>query len=123
MKNIHSEEFYLRYICFKGFNWRYRTDFTQEQIFELCTKKAIEGLSTALQDTSIEQLKAKSFEFFPESKLVYFHTLEAALQEKIKRLEYELFVVHEMGFDAYFLIVADYINWARNNGIPVGPGR
>jgi DNA polymerase III alpha subunit len=36
-----------------------------------------------------------------------------------ERLEYELVVVHEMGFDAYFLIVADYINWARKNDIPV----
>jgi len=28
-----------------------------------------------------------------------------------------------MGFDGYFLIVADYIGWARKNGVPVGPGR
>jgi DNA polymerase-3 subunit alpha len=45
------------------------------------------------------------------------------MQDKIERLEYELVVVHEMGFDAYFLIVADYINWARKESIPVGPGR
>lgn len=45
------------------------------------------------------------------------------LQDKIERLEYELVVVHEMGFDAYFLIVADYIGWARKQNIPVGPGR
>lgn len=35
------------------------------------------------------------------------------MKEKIARLEYELVVVHEMGFNAYFLIVADYIGWAR----------
>jgi DNA polymerase-3 subunit alpha len=28
-----------------------------------------------------------------------------------------------MGFPGYFLIVADFINWAKNNGVPVGPGR
>ena len=40
-----------------------------------------------------------------------------------KRLEYELDVICEMGFPGYFLIVQDFINWAKNNGVPVGPGR
>ncbi len=39
------------------------------------------------------------------------------------RLEIELETVRSMGFPGYFLIVADFINWAKNNGIPVGPGR
>ncbi len=39
------------------------------------------------------------------------------------RLDYELRVIDEMGFPSYFLIVADYIDWARDNGIRVGPGR
>ncbi len=39
------------------------------------------------------------------------------------RLEYELGVIREMGFPAYFLIVQDFINWAKDNRIPVGPGR
>jgi len=39
------------------------------------------------------------------------------------RLEYELGVIKEMGFPAYFLIVQDFINWAKDNKIPVGPGR
>ena len=40
-----------------------------------------------------------------------------------QRLERELDVIVEMGFPGYFLIVADFINWAKQNGIPVGPGR
>ena len=40
-----------------------------------------------------------------------------------KRLDYELSVINEMGFDDYFLIVADFIRFAKNNDIPVGPGR
>ncbi len=40
-----------------------------------------------------------------------------------KRLEYELKVIHQMGFDDYFLIVYDYILYARKHGISVGPGR
>lgn len=44
-------------------------------------------------------------------------------QEYMDRLEYELKVIEEKGFCGYFLIVADYVNWAKENGIPVGPGR
>ena len=40
-----------------------------------------------------------------------------------KQLDYELNVIHEMGFVDYFLIVWDFINYARTNGIAVGPGR
>lgn len=40
-----------------------------------------------------------------------------------KRLDYELSVISEMGFNDYFLIVADFIKYAKNNNIPVGPGR
>ncbi|HSQ68636.1 MAG TPA: DNA polymerase III subunit alpha, partial [Steroidobacteraceae bacterium] len=39
------------------------------------------------------------------------------------RLESELDVICQMGFPGYFLIVADFIRWARDNGVPVGPGR
>jgi len=40
-----------------------------------------------------------------------------------QRLSTELGVICKMGFPGYFLIVADFINWAKQNGIPVGPGR
>ena len=40
-----------------------------------------------------------------------------------ERLEYELGVIEKMGFSGYFLIVADFIQWAKQHGIPVGPGR
>ncbi len=40
-----------------------------------------------------------------------------------ERLERELAVINEMGFAGYFLIVADFIRWAREHGVPVGPGR
>ncbi|MBV8094450.1 MAG: PHP domain-containing protein, partial [Acetobacteraceae bacterium] len=39
------------------------------------------------------------------------------------RLDYELSVISRMGFAGYFLIVADFIQWAKSQGIPVGPGR
>ncbi len=40
-----------------------------------------------------------------------------------QRLQYELGVILEMGFPGYFLIVQDFINWAKDHNIPVGPGR
>ena len=40
-----------------------------------------------------------------------------------QRLEMELEVISQMGFEGYFLIVQDFINWAKRQGIPVGPGR
>ena len=48
----------------------------------------------------------------------------ADITDEIKaRVEYELGIIIKMGFADYFLIVWDYINWSRLNGIPVGPGR
>jgi DNA polymerase-3 subunit alpha len=41
----------------------------------------------------------------------------------VERLEFEISTILKMGFPGYFLIVADFINWAKNNGCPVGPGR
>ncbi|HSW71094.1 MAG TPA: DNA polymerase III subunit alpha, partial [Gammaproteobacteria bacterium] len=40
-----------------------------------------------------------------------------------QRLEYELQIINSMGFAGYYLIVADFTHWAKENGIPVGPGR
>jgi DNA polymerase III subunit alpha len=52
---------------------------------------------------------------------------EAALHDRFPdyfaRLEFELDVIIQMGFPGYFLIVADFIKWAKDNDIPVGPGR
>jgi len=44
-------------------------------------------------------------------------------QNVLNRMEYELKVINDMGFSDYFLIVWDFINWAKSRGIPVGPGR
>ncbi len=49
--------------------------------------------------------------------------VEAARSGYEARLDLELGVICSMGFAGYFLIVADFIRWARDNGVPVGPGR
>ncbi|HEX3736733.1 MAG TPA: DNA polymerase III subunit alpha [Solirubrobacterales bacterium] len=43
--------------------------------------------------------------------------------EAVERLDFELGVIEEMGFSSYFLIVWDFVTWAKQNGIAVGPGR
>ena len=48
---------------------------------------------------------------------------DIALERYEERLAYELNMIEKMGFSGYFLIVADFIQWAKDNGIPVGPGR
>lgn len=43
--------------------------------------------------------------------------------EYISRINYELFIIDRMGYDEYFLVVWDFVNYAKNNFIPTGPGR
>src|SRR5436190_21420753 len=55
-----------------------------------------------------------------------FDKLALAEAEKPRyreRLEFEIRTIVQMGFSGYFLIVADFINWAKQHGVPVGPGR
>jgi DNA polymerase-3 subunit alpha len=64
-----------------------------------------------------------------EDRLVYLRKLYGKSHDQEKeadywrRLEYEVEVIISMGFPGYFLIVQDFINWAKDNDIPVGPGR
>jgi DNA polymerase-3 subunit alpha len=51
------------------------------------------------------------------------HPLAAPEQDYWDRLEREISVISNMGFPGYFLIVSDFIKWAKAHGIPVGPGR
>jgi DNA polymerase III subunit alpha len=62
-----------------------------------------------------------------DSRLAALYPDEKARGEKRelyeKRLEFETQTIIQMGFPGYFLIVADFINWAKTHGVPVGPGR
>jgi DNA polymerase-3 subunit alpha len=76
-----------------------------------------DGMSIAdyLRHASDEGLQER-FQVLPPST-------EFPEEEYRLRLEHELRVINEMGFPGYFLIVADFIRWAKKNDIPVGPGR
>ena len=74
-----------------------------------------------LKKDSIEGLKVKFNKIFNLSD----EDLENnnSYKEYKERLNHELSIIIEMKYSSYFLIVADYIKWAKNNDIPVGPGR
>lgn len=59
-------------------------------------------------------------EVFPLHPQEHHNELEVRY---VNRLEYELNIIRTMGFSGYFLIVSDFIKWAKEQGIPVGPGR
>ncbi|MDQ7248083.1 DNA polymerase III subunit alpha [Dongia sedimenti] len=58
-----------------------------------------------------------------DARLAVMNLNEAEAKPYRERLEFELGVIIQMGFAGYFLIVADFIRWAKAQGIPVGPGR
>jgi len=77
---------------------------------------------------SLEEKLEKEASEGLEKTLVRKEALEGSLSTELKkqygdRLAYELKTISEMGFAGYFLIVADFIDYARKSGIPVGPGR
>ncbi|GKT21548.1 DNA polymerase III subunit alpha [Acidovorax sp. SUPP3334] len=62
-----------------------------------------------------------------EERLAHLYRKEAERDKErpryLERLEFEINTILKMGFPGYFLIVGDFIQWAKNNGCPVGPGR
>ncbi|HEY9030900.1 MAG TPA: DNA polymerase III subunit alpha [Kangiella sp.] len=77
---------------------------TIAQYFEKVSKEGLED--------RLDQLFDRNAEDFADIRKAYD-----------ERLQIELDVINDMGFPGYFLIVADFIQWSKNNGVPVGPGR
>lgn len=73
-----------------------------------------------------EYFRVASFEGL-EERLAHLYPdagkRDAERPRYVERLEFEINTILKMGFPGYFLIVGDFINWAKNNGCPVGPGR
>ena len=66
-------------------------------------------LKNLIQDGITKKLELQNFSEVPDTYK--------------ERLDYELKVILKMGYEGYFLIVADFVNWAKHNSVPVGPGR
>ena len=72
-------------------------------------------------DDEVAELRRQANEGLQKRLQVIPHAV--SVEEYQKRLDFELNVIINMGFPGYFLIVADFIQWAKKNKIPVGPGR
>ena len=72
-------------------------------------------------DNEVEELRRQAQDGLVARLAVIPHAANVDVYEK--RLEFELRIIDSMGFPGYFLIVADFIKWAKDQGIPVGPGR
>ncbi|MEM8693811.1 MAG: DNA polymerase III subunit alpha [Pseudomonadota bacterium] len=72
-------------------------------------------------DDEVEELRRQSEEGLKARLAVIPHA--APVEQYEKRLDFELGIIESMGFPGYFLIVADFIKWTKDQNIPVGPGR
>ena len=72
-------------------------------------------------DDEVEELRRQAVQGLKDRLAVIPHAV--SVEEYEKRLEFELNIIEGMGFPGYFLIVADFIKWAKDHDIPVGPGR
>jgi DNA polymerase-3 subunit alpha len=96
-------------------------DASGKPVYHLPSFPTQDGLSLKeeIHRLSLVGLKQK----FAEKEKLNEVLTEAQKGEYLARLEFELSVIDRMGFNGYFLIVQDFINWAKTKGIPVGPGR
>jgi DNA polymerase-3 subunit alpha len=82
----------------------------------------VNGVRMAADD----YFRQQSFEGLEERLAHLYPNVEVRDKKRpmyVERLEFEIKTILGMGFPGYFLIVGDFINWAKNNGCPVGPGR
>ncbi|MBP6921050.1 DNA polymerase III subunit alpha [Candidatus Gracilibacteria bacterium] len=119
---LTDQEWLLRWTCFEGLNERYKFTLSEKEIAE-CVHKEIKTEIPKLSDLSPDDLLELPKKWRNEKKESIYASFTDDKKSIFDRLEYELAVVHLMGFDGYFVIVADFIRWARENNIPVGPGR
>jgi len=90
-----TDDDFLKQICFKGLVERYGGELKSNDEWQI--------------DENIALVKSTNKKF--------------KKKDILERLDYELSIIAKTGYSSYFLIVADFINWAKSNGIVVGPGR
>ncbi|MFD1709399.1 DNA polymerase III subunit alpha [Ottowia sp. GY511] len=75
-------------------------------------------IDTYFRQASFDGLEERLAQLYPDQA-----QRDAQRAAYVERLEFEIATILKMGFPGYFLIVGDFINWAKENGCPVGPGR
>lgn len=124
-----NDEFYVKTVdeLREAFSWM------EEEMFNECIQNTVDIAEKCHVVIEMGKSHLPSYEVpanhTVESYLDYlcrqgmkarYDEITPAMEERYK---YELGIIEQMGFAAYFLIVWDFINWARENGVPVGPGR
>lgn len=142
---IKKSDCYKRNILFYSQKYKNNLDAIEEIEKEgpnfLLSTKALESIYRKEDIEKVSELVSKiDFDFFTtRGKMISFidedkklkELVFASLKTKVKenteiyseRLEYELDVISKMHFSSYFLVVSDYVNFAKQNNIKVGPGR
>ena len=89
-------------------------------------KSKLPHFPTPNDETLDDYLRSRAYTGLEERLLKLYPDPEQRAQQSAsyrQRLEFEIKTILQMGFAGYFLIVADFITWAKQNGVPVGPGR
>ncbi len=93
------------------------------EIAKRCAFKAYkrDPILPKFADDEVAELRRQAEQGLKDRLAIIPHA--ASVEDYEKRLEFELGIIEGMGFPGYFLIVADFIKWSKDNAIPVGPGR
>ncbi|MFV0244883.1 MAG: DNA polymerase III subunit alpha [Qingshengfaniella sp.] len=93
------------------------------EIAQRCAFRAhtLDPILPRFADNEVEELRRQAKEGLAARLAVIPHAV--SVEEYEKRLDFELGIIEGMDFPGYFLIVADFIKWAKDHDIPVGPGR
>lgn len=118
LKNLRDleDEYFMHEEVFKN----YEELVTESSVTIFKVKKSLPKFNTGLNTSSAEYLQSLCQKGL-ERRYSYSHV--ADLKKYKERMNYELSVIHSMGYDDYFLIVWDYVRYAKKAGIMVGPGR
>jgi DNA polymerase III subunit alpha len=107
-----------------NYNFPFRCSFRP-----LYSKPILPNISSSKDGDASDIIKKESTNGLKEKFIKFFDLKEGEIKDSRKFLEYkdrldhELEIIIKMEYASYFLIVSDYIKWAKNNDIPVGPGR
>ncbi len=123
VKRIDEEEWNLRRLCYSGLNRRFEFGLSDDDIDELIHKTDVPKPEKKLSDMSLSELMELAMSYRTERTRNAIAAMDENRRTILDRIDYELTVVDLMGFNGYFNIVSDFINWAKDNGVPVGPGR
>lgn len=123
IREIGDEEWDLRRLCYSGLNRRFDFGLDDDAVTELIHKLDVPTPDKKLSDMSLGELISLSQAYRTPRTAAMVAGMDDRKREITDRIDYELTVVDLMGFNGYFNIVSDFINWAKDNGVPVGPGR